>query len=151
MDHFDLQHRLRIWISRNNGSLPPPHRRANELVLDAAGVSHYTLFRGYDLGDRDCQFRREFVLTSTQREQLAQILIALAIFDTDWQRSDIRNVGAPQIHIHCSDGVREVEIPNAMATSQLLQRQDELVSVALAQIPTEIIAEARAWKESNRD
>lgn len=151
MDHFDLQHRLRIRISRNIGSLPPPHRRANELLLDAAGVSHYTLLRGYDLSDGDRQFRREFVLASAQREQLAQTLIALAIFDTDWQRSDIRSVGGPQIHIHCSDGVREVEIPNALATSQLLQRRDELASVAWAQIPTEIIAAARVWKETGSD
>ena len=151
MDQFDLQHRLRLQISQNNGSLPPPHRRARELVLDAAGVSHYALFRGYDLSDRDCQFRREFVLASEQREQLAQILIELAIFDTDWQRSDICSVGGPQIHILCSDGLREVEVPNTLATNELLQRRDELVSVALAQIPAEIIAEARVWKESDRD
>lgn len=141
---------ISLSLSRDNGSLPPPHRRSSEIRIEPDGSAAYESLLGYDRSDSRNRLLSNFVLDAAQRAQLIDLCARLAVFSTEWREVERPNVGGPSVVLMLSDGNRTARIPSQPIESQRAAR-DELVTSIQALVPETLRRKHAEWRSRHSD
>jgi hypothetical protein len=134
----------------DNGSLPPPHRRSTEIVVDAAGHGMLTRVHGYDRNDPAQRFERSFTVSPRQREIFARRLDELGLWTTRWRERERVPVGGPLVHVGFRRGEQSVSLPAFPLASQQ-DAVEALRAEVLALVPAAVSAARQAWEQAKPD
>lgn len=132
----------------NNGSLPPPHRRSTEIVIDASGRGMLRRVRGYDSGEPGQRFEMAFQLDLEPLECFARSMLELGVIGLHWRQMARPPVGGPVVSVQLTMGKKCVEVPPfPVARQQALAAQ--LRSAVLELVPESIWAACSQWQQGD--
>ena len=134
----------------DNGSVPPPYRWSTEIRLNVDGSGTVTRLHGYDHSDPSQRFKIAFVVSPEQRQQFAQRLQQLGLWDTGWRERDGVPVGGPRVFLAFSRGDQKVTLPAFPITRQQ-EAVDALRAEVLALVPETATAARQAWEQDMPD
>lgn len=134
----------------DNGSVPPPYRRSTDVSIDADGSGMLTRLCGYDHSDASQRFEFPFVLSTEQRQQFAQRLQQLGLWETRWRERERVPVGGPRVYLSFHRGAQKVTLP-AFPIARQQEAVDALRAEVLALVPEAAIAARQAWEQGKPD
>lgn len=129
---------LAVRYSRNNGSVPPPYRRATTLSIAADGAAELTALSGYDRDDPAAQRRVLFDVDPTAHAALTQLTIELGVFARTMPACERPPVGGGTTAIMLMLGAQQVSLPTFPADDQDRALRDRVAEQIRALVPADL-------------